>query len=154
MAEHQTDVLDANYVLEDQVGYLIRLASQRHTAIFQELVPFALTPTQFSALVRLAQMGPCSQNELGRRAAMDVATIKGVVDRLRDRGLVRMQPDASDKRRSILSIAPEHKDMIEHLFEAGHAITDATLDPLSETDRQTLVELLKKISGQTSAEAK
>jgi len=30
----------------------------------------------------LTETGPCSQNLLGRLTAMDVATIKGVIDRL------------------------------------------------------------------------
>ena len=76
------------YVLDDQIGYLLRLANQRHTLIFQEQAVLELTPTQFSAMVRLLDEGECSQNELGRRTAMDVATVKGVVDRLRAKGLV------------------------------------------------------------------
>ena len=45
------------YRLDDQVGYLLRLASQRHTTIFQSLSVEGLTPTQFSALVRIAEQG-------------------------------------------------------------------------------------------------
>ena len=71
------------YRLDDQAGYLLRLASQRHAAIFQSLTLEGLTPTQFSALIRISEQGQCSQNHLGRLAAMDVATIKGVADRLR-----------------------------------------------------------------------
>jgi DNA-binding MarR family transcriptional regulator len=141
LKDRQTD-----YVLEEQVGYLIRLAGQRHTAIFQAMAPLRLTPTQFSAMIRLAQRGPCSQNELGRRASMDVATIKGVVDRLRDRGMIIATPDAKDKRRSILAIAPDYQDVITDLFQAGLAISEETLKPLSTDERKTLVALLKKIS--------
>ena len=41
---------DVPYVLDDQIGYLMRLATQRHTAIFQEAMAEGLTPTQFSVL--------------------------------------------------------------------------------------------------------
>ena len=92
------------YVLDDQIGYLLRLANQRHTLIFQEHAVLELTPTQFSAMVRLLDEGECSQNELGRRTAMDVATVKGVVDRLRAKGLVRLRPDPTDRRRTTISI--------------------------------------------------
>ena len=44
----------APYVLEDQVGHLLRRAHQRHAAIFQEMIGDAqLTPLQFAALVKL-----------------------------------------------------------------------------------------------------
>ena len=42
------------YRLDDQVGYLLRLANQRHTTIFQANTVDGLTPTQFSALVNEA----------------------------------------------------------------------------------------------------
>ena len=79
---------ESSYVLENQAGYMMRVAGQRHAAIFQSLAPLNLTPTQFSVVIKLLQLGECSQNELGRKTAMDVATIKGVVDRLRSRDLV------------------------------------------------------------------
>jgi len=138
-----TDALP--YALEEQIGFLLRLAGQRHAMIFQSMAPENLTPTQFAALVRLAQTGDCSQNELGRRTAMDVATIKGVVDRLKAKGMVTAKADPEDKRRSILSIAPDHRDAVLALFETGHEISAATLGPLTASEARTLLRLLKKI---------
>ena len=57
---------DRPYLLDDQIGYLMRLATQRHTSIFQDKMSEGLTPTQFSVVVRLAEVGPSSQNQLGR----------------------------------------------------------------------------------------
>lgn len=136
----------ADYVLEDQVGFLLRVASQRHAAIFQAMAPLGLTPTQFATLVRLAEMGECSQNELGRRTAMDVATIKGVVDRLRKKGFVQIRTDPKDKRRAMLSIADAHKHIVPDLHEAGHRISEETLKPLSQAERRDFLSLLRKIS--------
>ena len=135
------------YALEEQIGFLLRLAGQRHATIFQSMAPDNLTPTQFAALVRLAQSGDCSQNELGRRTAMDVATIKGVVDRLRAKGMVTAAADPEDKRRSVLSIAPDYRKRAQDLFDAGHEISEATLAPLTASEERTLLRLLKKISG-------
>ena len=134
----------ARYRLDDQVGYLLRLASQRHTVLFAA-GGTDLTPTQFSALMRLAEGGPCSQNRLGRRAAMDISTIKGVVDRLRAKGLVETRASEEDRRRSVVSLTPKGAGMIEALEEAGRAITEETLAPLTERERKTLVALLRKI---------
>jgi DNA-binding MarR family transcriptional regulator len=134
------------YLLDEQVGYLLRLANQRHATIFQTHAVAALTPTQFSALVRLAEQGPCSQNQLGRHAAMDIATIKGVVDRLRQKGLVRTDPSQEDRRRSVVSLTPEGEALIAALLQAGRMITDETLAPLSPAEQRTFVKLLKKLT--------
>jgi len=135
------------YRLEEQVGFLLRVANQRHAAIFQAMAPDGLTRTQYAALVQLAERGDCSQNELGRRTAMDVATVKGVVDRLKAKGMVRATPDPADRRRTVLSIAPAYRAEMSRLFADGHAITEATLAPLSEAEAATLVALLRRIAG-------
>ena len=81
------------YVLEEQIGFILRQVWQRHAAIFAAGIGANLTPTQWAALSKLAETGPCSQNQLGRLTAMDVATIKGVIDRLTARGLTETSAD-------------------------------------------------------------
>jgi len=133
------------YRLDDQVGYLLRLASQRHATIFQSQTIDALTPTQFSVLVRLSEQGKCSQNRLGRLAAMDVATIKGVADRLRQKGLINTEPDPDDKRRTLISLSPQGADLVTRMQAVGHSVTAQTLKPLTAAERRSLVRLLGKL---------
>ena len=80
--------MTAGYVLEENVGFILRQVTQRHLALFSATMVHDLTPTQFSALLKLHEQGSCSQNQLGRLTSMDNPTIKGVVDRLMRRGLV------------------------------------------------------------------
>ena len=76
------DAEHGRYVLDNQAGFLMRVAMQRHTSIFTSRMVEGLTQTQFAALAKLYEVGPCSQNHLGRLIYLDAATIKGVVDRL------------------------------------------------------------------------
>lgn len=134
------------YRLDDQAGYILRLASQRHAALFLARFGADLTATQFAAMVRLGELGQCSQNELGRQTAMDVATIKGVVDRLRAKGLVRHTADPGDKRRSLLSLSDEGVGMLGALHAKGHAVTEDTLEPLEPEERRAFLSLLRKLA--------
>src|SRR6476660_9179168 len=84
----QPDISEDHYVLDDQVGFLMRIAMQRHTSIFTSRMIEGLTQTQFAALAKLYEVGPCSQNHLVRLIYLDPATIQGVVDRLHLRGFV------------------------------------------------------------------
>jgi DNA-binding MarR family transcriptional regulator len=135
-----------SYSLDEQVGYLLRLASQRHAVIFLEQISENLTPTQFSTLMRISEGGELSQNHLGRLASMDVATVKGVVDRLKTKELVQSRSDADDKRRSLISLTPKGLELIETLKEDGARISENTLAPLRRSERKTLISLLRKIS--------
>ena len=136
---------EPEYRLDDQVGYLLRLAYQRHTLIFQDHALNNLTPTQFSALIRLSECGPCSQNQLGRLIAVDAATIKGVVDRLYDKKLVSLEKDANDRRRILISLSPKGLDMVAGLRTMGRSVTEATLDALQARERAVFLRLLKKL---------
>ena len=133
------------YRLEDQVGFHLRRAGQRHAAIFAGHITDELTPTQWAALVKLAEFESLSQNLLGRETAMDAATIKGVVDRLLKRGFVKTAPDPEDGRRMRVSITRDGLAAVERGALSATAITAETLKPLDAAERRQLVELLKRI---------
>ena len=135
-----------SYVLEEQIGFLLRMAYQRNSAIFLDLVPGNLTTTQFSILRRIAVDGPMSQNMLGRSVAMDGATTKGVVDRLIGRGLLATRPDPEDRRRHLVSLTPEGEALITDAVRAAAQVTADTLAPLSPAEQDTLLKLLAKIT--------
>lgn len=136
---------DSGYRLEEQVGYILRQASQRHAAIFAGRIPEQLTTTQFATLVRLQEVGPCSQNQLGRLTAMDAATIKGVTDRLIQRGFVEAKVDPEDGRRRMLALTPAGLDAVARAIPAGLEISAETLEPLSPAEREQFMALLKKL---------
>jgi DNA-binding MarR family transcriptional regulator len=134
------------YVLDEQVGFVLRQASQRHTAIFAGRMVEDLTPTQWAALARLTERGPSSQNLLGRLTATDAATIKGVIDRLVARGLAETHADPKDSRRLTVALTEQGRELVAHATEAAHAITEATLAPLNAGERRTIVRLLGKLT--------
>jgi DNA-binding MarR family transcriptional regulator len=133
------------YVLEEQVGFLMRVATQRHTAIFMSCMADGLTPPQFSALAKLLEIGPCSQNHLGRLIYLDAATIKGVIDRLKTRRLVTTQSDPQDKRRRAVALTEAGRRVAEAAVALAADITARTLAPLTQEEQRTIVRLLKKL---------
>jgi DNA-binding MarR family transcriptional regulator len=141
----RAELSDAAYVLDDQVGFVLRQAYQRHAAIFAERFGDDLTPTQWAAVAKLAEIGDCSQNLLGRYTAMDVATIKGVVERLARRGLVRTQADPEDRRRLMVSLSEEGRALYEERQAVAHAVTAETLAPLKAQEQATLLRLLARL---------
>lgn len=135
-----------SYVLQDQIGHLLRRAHQRATQIFLETFEEAgLTPTQWAALAMLAEEGSASQNALGRMTAMDPATIQGVIRRLEERGLITREPDPDDKRRTKLCLSDEGGVLVQELTAAGTRVTERTLEPLDAEDRRKFLDLLAKL---------
>jgi MarR family transcriptional regulator, lower aerobic nicotinate degradation pathway regulator len=143
----------APYRLDEQIGFLLRRANQRHLAIFAAGMGAStngderdLTPMQWAVLAKLDEEGATSQNRLGRLAAMDGATVKGVVDRLIERGLIEARADPDDRRRRIAALSPAGTRMVKCACAAASAITEETLRPLSAVERTTLLNLLQKLT--------
>ena len=136
-----------DYLLEEQIGFILRVASQKHGNVFAGLMPEDLTPTRFAVLAKLFEKGALPQNELGRQTAMDVATIKGVVDRLSARGLIRTRPDPDDGRKHFVELTQQGEDMARAAIPLGLQISKETLRPLNIRERTTLVRLLRKLYG-------
>jgi MarR family transcriptional regulator, lower aerobic nicotinate degradation pathway regulator len=136
---------DVPYVLDDQIGYILRRVTQRHLALFAQSIP-QITTTQFAVLARLMELGPQSQNALGRETAMDAATIKGVVDRLARQGLVATTPDPDDRRRLTVALTPEGTALFSQLAPQAQRISAETLAPLSGDESVALLKLLLRLT--------
>ena len=83
----------APYAFSEQVGHLLRKAYQRNMAIFQQNVDDSqLTAVQFVTLCAVRDSGPSSLTELVKATAVDQATIRGIVERLKARDLITLEP--------------------------------------------------------------
>jgi MarR family transcriptional regulator, lower aerobic nicotinate degradation pathway regulator len=133
------------YVLDEQAGFLMRVAMQRHTSIFTSRMVDGLTQTQFAALAKLYEVGPCSQNHLGRLIYLDAATIKGVVDRLHLRGFVTALSDPKDRRRRAVTLTESGRQVTEAATLRAAEITAATLTPLTADEQRMITKLLRKL---------
>src|SRR5882762_813749 len=134
-----------SYILDEQIGFILRQVWQRHATIFAREIGINLTPTQWAALAKLTETGPCSQNQLGRLTSMDVATIKGVIDRLTARGLTETASDPDDGRRLMVSLTRSGQQIAEKAATNALVISKETLAPLDAKERDTLIALLGKL---------
>ena len=132
------------YVLEDQIGFRLRLANQRHLEIFAATVS-EVTPTQFATLVKLKETGVLSQNHLGRLVAMDAATTKGVIDRLRKKGLVETTQSTSDLRRLDVTLSTAGDAFVTALIPVARRISAQTTQNLTPRETAQLLALLQKL---------
>ncbi|OYZ98511.1 MAG: MarR family transcriptional regulator [Rhizobiales bacterium 17-65-6] len=144
-ATRRSKTAPAAYVLDAQVGFILRQVVQRHTILFGAGIGEDLTSTQWAALAKLHEIGPCSQNLLGRLTAMDAATIKGVVDRMVKRGFVETRPDPEDGRRLVAVLTADGKALVERTIPAALAVTQETLAPLDAAERAQFVALLSRL---------
>lgn len=82
-----------------------------------------LAPRHLGALSVVAIEGPLSVSDLARREGLALTTASLLVSQLAEAGLVERREDAADRRRTVVSIAPEHR-------QESAAVLEARLAPL------------------------
>lgn len=133
-----------DYRLDEQIGFKLRVANQKHLEIFAAAMP-DLTPRQFAVMAKLLEQGPLSQNHLGRQVAMDAATTKGVIERLLRKGYVRAAPSDNDRRRLEISLTAEGAAATHEATAVAKDISARTSRNLTERELQRLLALLDKL---------
>lgn len=143
---------DPGYIFSEQVGFLLRRAYQRHLAIFQaNSCDDQLTSVQFSTLCALRDSGPQSQGELVKATGVDQATIRGIIERLKARGLVALSKDSDDGRKVIVSLTSDGSDLLGKMIPHAREITEQTFGALNPAERTALLFTLQRMLEDTQS---
>lgn len=133
-----------DYVFSDQIGHLLRRAYQRHAALFQAAIPDSeLTAAQFVTLCAIRKQDACSLNDIVKATAIDQATIRGVVERLKKRALVSVSADPDDKRKLIVRATGKGKTLTDRTIPFARDVTEQTFGSLNPGERVALDFLLR-----------
>ena len=100
-------------------------------------VPFA--PRHVSTLLQISQDAPIGMSEIAERMHVSLATMSQVVTDLEDWGVVERQTDPTDRRRTLVSVAPEHRPAIRIIFEQRLRPLDRALRRLEPDERIALI---------------
>ncbi|GAA2643628.1 MarR family winged helix-turn-helix transcriptional regulator [Dactylosporangium fulvum] len=108
-----------------------------------ELRSFTLAPRHLSLLAYLLFEGPLGVNELAARLEIAPATVSLMVGDLNRQGILHRQEDDADRRRTIVSIAPEHYDAINAWLGRGAEAWRTALGPLTPDERRLFIRTLE-----------
>lgn len=134
------------YAFSEQVGHLLRKAYQRHMAIFQQNVGDSqLTAVQFVTLCAVRDNGPSSLTELVKVTAVDQATIRGIVERLKARDLITLEPDPQDRRKVIVGLSDTGRQLVHDTVPHAAEISELTMSNLNPAERVAVLFLLRKM---------
>lgn len=140
--------VEHDYIIEEQVGYLLRRVYYHHLSIFQQsLDETRLTSVQFAVLYAVNKLKECSQKELVEDTGIDQATIRGIIQRLKDKQLISQDPDQHDKRKVLIHMTAQGKEELDLAIPIAETITDLTLNTLNPAEKIALKFLLQKIIG-------
>jgi DNA-binding MarR family transcriptional regulator len=101
--------------------------------------------SQYALLTALAESGPTSQADLGRRIGLDRSDVTAAIAELEARGLVDRTPDPADRRRNLVRITDSGTEFLAVMDGEVAAAQDELLAPLSTAERERLLAMLTRI---------
>ena len=99
----------------------------------------------YRILAALAEFGPASQADLGRRCNMDRSDVVAAINELAGQSRVERTPDPDDRRRNRVTLTPAGLQQLKRMDQALDRVQDDLLGPLSPAERQTLTRLLTRL---------
>jgi DNA-binding MarR family transcriptional regulator len=129
-------------------GYLIRRTHQISTALFaEECGRRDLTAVQYAALVAIGLNPQIDATRISQLISLDRSTLGDVLERIEGKGLVHRTGSPSDRRVKLLSLSAKGRKLLEDVESAVERVQERILEPLSQTERRTLLRLLTRLTG-------
>jgi DNA-binding MarR family transcriptional regulator len=108
-----------------------------------------LSDIQLAALAALERHDSMTPGELAEHEKVQPPSMTRVIAVLEERGLVRREPHATDRRQVILTVTADGRDLVQLVRRRREAWLAQRLQELSHDERQILraaVPILEKIS--------
>jgi DNA-binding MarR family transcriptional regulator len=96
---------------------------------------------------------PLTLSDLADKAGVTRATMTGLVDTLERDGLVKREHDSGDRRMMLVHVTAKGLGVIEGILPTHYKRMTQLMEPLSQTERKTLVRLLNKVAAQAATMA-
>ena len=137
------------------VGYLMsRARASLLSALDRELEPFGLSAMQFAALKHVIQGDADTAAGLCRFMYYDGGSMTRLLDKLEERGLLRRERCADDRRVVYLRVSANGRALLPRLKAVAARVLEAHLAGFSASDTESLKTYLKRMieNGQTAGD--
>jgi DNA-binding MarR family transcriptional regulator len=123
---------------------LIRVAADFEIQVEQRLREIAgLSTSAQQTLAILEGAGePLAGHVIAERLLVRSASMTSLLDTLEGRGLVERHPHPSDRRKVLIHLTDQGREIVDQTLPALHAIFTAAIRDLGESDRERLITSL------------
>lgn len=124
---------------------LIRAREKAMIPVREMLYDTKLTEQQWRVLRVLEEFGPVDATNLADKAGLLAPSVSRIVHTMVNNGHITRRDDPKDRRRQIISLAPEGKAILDAKKDHALSIVDVYRERLGNTDYEQLLDLLDKL---------
>jgi DNA-binding MarR family transcriptional regulator len=133
-------------LLANSAFLLARLGFTFKMRAIEEVEAAGFSLYDYSVLAVLAEKPRETQATVADALRVDRSQLVGILDALEERGLVERKRDPNDRRRHLVSLTAEGKKQLGRLRTIIGRLEDDLLAPLDAGERESLHELVLKLS--------
>jgi DNA-binding MarR family transcriptional regulator len=113
-----------------------------------------LSPSAFQVLAILDGADePLAAHTIGERLLVSSASTTSLLDTLERRGLVERAPHPIDRRKTLVHLSDEARDIVDRMLPQVHAAATDAVEELGEAEREQLIQSLSSIRHAVAAAA-
>jgi adenylate cyclase len=116
-----------------------------HAAMMEVTGSENLEPVEFATIASMNEAPGLDPDRLVERMGIDLSMAKRVVRRLERRGFVERSPTAGRQRPGVFRLTPAGENILQRLTPAIFAAQDRVVAPLSDREREMLIDLLTRV---------
>jgi DNA-binding MarR family transcriptional regulator len=132
---------------QDHLPYrLLLLARMIDRQSARELQRFGLSLAEWRVLAFVGSAGPASASKIGKYGEIDRAEISRAVGRLEARGLIERRPDATHRKRFIISPTAAGEALFGEVREERRRFFRGMTEGLSRPDREAMDKGLETLA--------
>ncbi|WP_059049780.1 MarR family winged helix-turn-helix transcriptional regulator [Paenibacillus senegalimassiliensis] len=102
-------------------------------------------PTAFAVLEVLYYKGSQPIQQIGAKLLLQSGNVTYVIDKLEAAGLLHRTPCPRDRRVIYAELTPQGQELMDQLYPEFSDRIDHALSGLNDEEKQTMIELLKKM---------
>lgn len=132
---------------EHSITFIMKMITDRVSSLFAPRMASQLTAPQCRVLMYLEACGggPVSQRDLGRHLGVSHTTVKGLLQRLEEKGFVRTAHDDEDARVKNAYLTAKSAQMKSDMEQSIRELHDLLLRGISEDEQALVSRVLHKM---------
>lgn len=132
---------------EHSIGFMMKMITDRMSSLFAPRMQSMLTAPQCRVLMYLEACGggPVSQRDMGKYLGVSHTTVKGLLQRLEEKGFVRIAHDDADARVKNAYLTAKSAQMKNDMEQNVNDLHELMLQGVSREERQQLAQILHKM---------
>jgi len=131
---------------QDVILFILSKANQKVYSTFKSrLQPYGLTPMQALVLHALYEEEGLAAGELGKRLALDSATLSGVLDRMEESGWLIRNAVKEDRRVLNIKLTDKARQYRSKFLKETEELNREVLSAFSTEERLLLIRMLKDL---------